>query len=604
MTKKFYGYDDLSPEQKEDADWLLEPLADGCHHKYLANVMGLGKTVVACVALSKIAPASAQLSGLIICPANIKDGYDDEATAWKQQLIRWSCVWRDDIQVITSGADYPGAPIVIVNPEMLVRSQPLQRALARRTFDFCIVDEAHRLKGLNSKITDLVLCGGAKALIARAKYKWLMSGSAMPNRAIELFPAIRALAPDLIKPYITRDDYARYFCGGFFDGHEVTASGTTNESELADRLKPFMRRRLHAENALPPVFERDVSIDIGDIPLDDSNTTLATLRKYIGDAKIPHTVAFVKDTFQVDKDKRVPDKIIIFTYHQSVTLDLVKQLSQYHAVSYFGGISAKQKAANLKTFKTDYRCRVLVAQMGSAGEGIDGLQLVCSDIIYAEEDWTEEYVGQQIARVHRRGQINDVYVTHLIASGTMDDKIVRARIKKGEKVKSFWSGLIEPDNGEVNLHSEDIMIEEIMKEVIAALDRNTAALKAFSLNAAEVAEAPKSNGRKTAKKEAAPAPETSAGAAPPVETLAPVTVPSSDDVVKCAMKVLAALTQGSADEAICGPARARVRAAVDPVVGASVSVSAIPEDKRAAVIEALEGVDLTPIQPAKAGLGI
>lgn len=419
----------LKPFQIEDVKFLTQPKEDFQQpHRLLANPPGAGKTPVTAVAMKTVGAKST----LIICPSSrlVKK-------AWKRHLIEWAGVPEDEIFIVDSGIDYPSTkcPFVIVNYELL-QSKPLVKVFLNRWYDVIVCDEAHRLKNLKSKTAKVVLSTHPKVppLIGRGYHKWLLSGTIMPNRPIELYPVLKVLASSLIAPYTDWEKFGRHFCNGFKEGFGAwNFKGASNIPDLAKRLKPFMRRVSEEEIGLDvEVIESNFYIDDLVIEGSEEDTPLATLRKEIGLAKVNDVAEYIKDQFTANKTK-----FLVFAYHPEVLQNLGNKLYD-HAHVIYGGTTKARRDKVIEAFMTDKKSPVLLAQIGTMGEAIDGLQHVCHNIINIEPDWSCGKWYQAEGRLKRFGQKHTVKVCHIIAKGTLDDRVVATFDRKEKTIDLLY----------------------------------------------------------------------------------------------------------------------------------------------------------------------
>lgn len=133
-------------------------------------------------------------------------------------------------------------------------------------------------------------------------------------------------------------------------------------------------------------------------------------------------------------------KLIIFASYRMTNAGLVGYLKKHNAVAVYGAIPDKQKFANVDTFIDNPKCRVLVAQPTSAGYGVDGLQHVCSDVLFLEEPVVPMQFHQACARVHRDGQRNNTNVRIAVAEGTLQVRLHRDLLNKDELVNRVQGG--------------------------------------------------------------------------------------------------------------------------------------------------------------------
>ena len=73
---------------------------------------------------------------------------------------------------------------------------------------------------------------------------------------------------------------------------------------------------------------------------------------------------------------------------------------------------------------------ILLIHPASAGHGIDGMQHACHQLAFFGEPWSLEQYLQTVGRIDRQGQPHPVQVHHIVAAGTVDDRISAALIEK------------------------------------------------------------------------------------------------------------------------------------------------------------------------------
>jgi len=402
----------LKPFQRIGVEFLKNN-----YHALLADEMGLGKTVQALIAFKELKLKS----GLIICPASVR-------LNWRREISDWGLDNRM-FDVIS----YNGASSHVIRREL------------RKRYDMCILDEVHYLKTPESKRTKSVF--GNKAGLARRCTRIMgLSGTPILNRPRELFVILKCLATERIKPY---DHYERFmyrYCGAFFDGYRVNDRGHSNLEELKGRLTGFMLRRtkssvlkeLPAKSIKHVPLERDAKdfreLDLMEMEIADRKAfissakegyaqlgDLARLRRATGMAKVPAMIKYIKDLLET------VDKVVVFTWHRDVLSQLVGALDidcDNMAVTYQGGYSDLRKQGALKSFIDHKKCKVFIGNIQAAGTGIDGLQKVCSNVVFAEMSWVPGEMNQAMDRIHRMGQTNPVTVHIPYVEGTLESAMI------------------------------------------------------------------------------------------------------------------------------------------------------------------------------------
>lgn len=127
-------------------------------------------------------------------------------------------------------------------------------------------------------------------------------------------------------------------------------------------------------------------------------------------------------------------KLLVFANYRMSNRALVEYTKPYQGVAIFGDISAAQKQKNIQTFINVKTCRVLVAQPTSGGYGVDGLQDVCSDVLFLEAPRTSTEFEQALARLYRNGQMKGVHCRIAVANKTLQVSLHKALLDKDDLV--------------------------------------------------------------------------------------------------------------------------------------------------------------------------
>jgi SNF2 family DNA or RNA helicase len=469
----------LLPFQPAGVEFLLGKLPKSkAPHRLLADDMGLGKTIQVCEAIRRLKEKHVQVPLLIVCPPLIK-------MTWKQTLINWSGISAKDIQIITYGAQKVTGSVVIVNYELL-HNKALRVQLLNRKFLVGVFDEVHRLKSLDSKISEIVLGNTAhyKPLIGQCYYKWCLSGTFIPNRPAEAYLLLKTLAPECIEPYLSWDAFAKYFCGGYYDEctGKTVGKGGSHLDELKERMAGFMLRRTEDEVNLPDKLIQHVYCQVS-MPqvqnlakeisvMSTENTHLATLRKAVGIAKIPFCIDYLTDWLENHPEQ----KIVVFAYSRQVIESIADsdKLAKFNPVYVYGGSSAKDKEFALRYFAEDPACRMLELQILSGGEALDGLQYTANNVFFAEQEWSAGVFDQALKRIHRIGQTKAVHAMVAIAQNVDLENIITQTYKRKKKT---IQKLLDPCNNKTDiLHTPSInrgnhmTIEDKLDAIIQLLE--------------------------------------------------------------------------------------------------------------------------------------
>ncbi|KAF6777855.1 hypothetical protein AHF37_03062 [Paragonimus kellicotti] len=195
-------YEKLYPYQREGVRWLWH-LHNNGPGGVLADDMGLGKTVQVIAFLSGLfISRPRRFSALVIMPVSV-------LVTWEAELMRWAPALRvvvlhdigrvarlrqlSKVQhqggiVLTTYGLIASSPLdftvdINANPQFLrsvPRGNDLQRVGREFTWNYVILDEAHKIKNPSAKTTKGVLS-------LTAKHRILLTGTAVQNNLRELW---------------------------------------------------------------------------------------------------------------------------------------------------------------------------------------------------------------------------------------------------------------------------------------------------------------------------------------------------------------------------------------------------------------------------------
>lgn len=410
----------LKPFQQKGAQFLAST-----YHALLGDEPGLGKTVQAIAAVEVLKLQRI----LVVCPASVRLGWLQEINECLGSSWGWRVISYNEATKLSG---------------KLVGSD--------EKWDALILDEAHFLKTPESQRTQAIF-GNRGGLARRARYIWCLTGTPVLNRPRELFPILKTLHP--LFSNMSFPTYADIYCGAFFDGRGMNTKGATNLDDLKKKLAPFMLRRTKEEvlPELPPKIISRVPLDVSwaDLkPVRDEEDAIgsretrlssihedysqlgdmAHLLRLTGEAKVRTAAAFVDDLLET------VGKVVVFAKHRNVMDLLAAELAGRHitAVQYHGGMNDGQKRAAVLDFQS--RAEVFIGQIQAAGTGINGLQTVCSDVVFAELSWVPGEVGQAVDRCHRIGQVAasvNVYMLHV--PGTLESAVLGVHDRKAKVIE-------------------------------------------------------------------------------------------------------------------------------------------------------------------------
>jgi SWI/SNF-related matrix-associated actin-dependent regulator 1 of chromatin subfamily A len=427
----------------------------GKTHSVIADEMGLGKTIQAIL----LANALDARRILVVCPASIRRN-------WRKEIFEWTTLRRPSVEVVESGRQgiNPAANFTVISYDLL-RNPGIHAALRATQFDLAIFDEAHYMKSVNAQRTRAVFGGGEKPKFGdKPKYSFYnngldrnikrmvgLTGTPVPNRPREAYTLARGLDWEAID-FLSHDAFVeRYNPSGYDGDNRWESKGRLPELQARLRCN-FMVRRLKADvlpqlpdkryemtyiepnGAIRDVLAREALIDFNpaeifskDFSIGD--TPISTLRREMGEAMVPRVVEYVREMMTISEVQ----KIILYAHHKSVIAGLHEGLDgQFGVVIQKGGMSDGAK----ETARNDFisgRPRIFLGQLDTM-EGVDGLQSVCRNVVFAEPAWNPGRNEQCVDRAHRIGQHDNVLAHFLLVEGSFNEKVLNIVLSKAGNI--------------------------------------------------------------------------------------------------------------------------------------------------------------------------
>jgi superfamily II DNA or RNA helicase len=421
----------------------------------LADEVGLGKTIEACLVLKEYWMRGLVRKALILTPPSL-------VSQWKGELIEKFGL----ASVSPDGAEFRRDPPRFWKSEALVvssiaqaRLDPHATAIAAVPWDMVIVDEAHCLKNRSSANWQLVDS-------LQKKFILMLTATPVENNLIELYnlitllkPGLLATEPDFRKTYVTpgkpkaprNPEQLRTMLGEVMIRNtraaadvslprriaaSVPVTPSKTEEETYGRLSRFVasRYRQSSGKQAPPGALDLMLRQAGSSPqalarsaahaLAEANWLDAAGRREL--ETIFELAAGVEESAKgIQLGKMLAarqSKAVVFTEFLP-TLDHLKLVCEQHDVPYVffsGELSRAEKDAAIAHFRD--HARVLL----STGAGGEGRNLQFADtIVNFDLPWNPMRIEQRVGRVHRIGQEHDVFVFNFCQTGTVEEQILR-----------------------------------------------------------------------------------------------------------------------------------------------------------------------------------
>lgn len=500
-SKEYKNGGSLRDYQVEGLNWLLR-----CWYmkrsSILADEMGLGKTVQVVTMLEHLFDVESIRGPFLICVPLSTIGH------WRREVEGWSnmhcCLYHD----IGGGRDmrdvirefewyYKGRSRRLLKFHILITTyDDLTRdyeELAEIPWRVVVVDEAHRLRNVNSKLLECMRTVAMKGQIAYGyQHRILMTGTPLQNNTIELWSLLNFIEP---AKFPDLEKFQQRF--GKIQTQEQVES-------LQRRIGPHLLRRVKEDVAkdIPPkeetiidvelttvqkqyyraIFERNHSFLVqnlkGNIPkLMNIQMELRkccnhpflingveTMEMETLEGKIEETANILSGNArskllfdQQEFERRRMEEVLIPSSGKMVLLDklLPKLRNEGHKVLIFsqmvrmidvieefcefkkypcsrldGRVSGNDRQKSIDRFNKDPNAFIFLLSTRAGGVGIN---LTAADtVIIFDSDWNPQNDIQAMARCHRIGQSKNVKIYRLITRRSFEaDMFERASKKLG-----------------------------------------------------------------------------------------------------------------------------------------------------------------------------
>ncbi|MEI5584821.1 MULTISPECIES: DEAD/DEAH box helicase [unclassified Agromyces] len=463
----------LRPYQLEGFRWL----AFLWRHRLggiLADDMGLGKTAqtLALVqhAVDAARPAEAARPFLVVAPTSV-------ASNWVREAARFTPGLRVASVAATEGAGRPTVADTAAGVDLVITTYAVLRldadAFAALEWSGLVLDEAQFVKNPATKAHE-----AARGI--RAPFRLAVTGTPVENHLGELWAIMNLVAPGLFPSRRAFDERYR---------RPIEEDGNAERRDLLRRrIRPLMLRRTKEAVApeLPPKQEQVLTValtprhrrlydatlqrerqkllDLLDDDLDRQRfivyRSLTLLRMLALDASLVDErhaglpSAKLDALFeQLDDVLAEGHRALVFSQFTSFLGRVVSRLDAAGVpFAYLDGATpARRRDDEIARFRSG-EASVFCLSLKAGGVG---LNLTEADYVFLLDPWWNPASEQQaVDRAHRIGQERRVMVYRLVAEGTIEEKVMALKARKGELVASVLDG--DPGATEVALTAADV----------------------------------------------------------------------------------------------------------------------------------------------------
>ncbi|WP_136709467.1 DEAD/DEAH box helicase [Agromyces sp. H66] len=430
----------------------------------LADDMGLGKTaqtlalIAHAVEAAAPAPASEGSASagrpfLVVAPTSVASNWVSEAARFTPRL-RVATVTATEAKRRGRIADAAAAADIVVTTYAVLRLEA--DAFAAIEWGGLVLDEAQFVKNAATKVHQA-------ALDIRAPFRLAVTGTPVENDLSELWALLAIVAPGLFPSRRAFDERYR---------RPIENDGNTERmARLRRRVRPLMLRRTKELVApeLPPKQEQVLQVELHprhrrlyDTMLQRERQKLLGLiddldrNRFIVYRSLTLLRMLALDATLIDDERyagMASAKLdALFEQLDDVLGEGHRALVFSQFTSFLGRAAARLDAAGVPYAyldgSTPARRRDEVIARFREGEasvflislkaGGFGLNLTEADYVFLLDPWwNPASEAQAIDRTHRIGQSKQVMVYRLVATGTIEEKVMELKARKGELVASL-----------------------------------------------------------------------------------------------------------------------------------------------------------------------
>jgi SNF2 family DNA or RNA helicase len=406
----------------------------------LADDVGLGKTIVAFMALSDPRTRPAIYVTLTHLPIQVKN--------MLEKFAPWLAV-----QVINKGQPYDltrKRRQTIPYPDVAILSYSKLSGWAdtlSKTSRSVIWDEVQELRHGGSNRYE-----AAKHIADSVQFRMGMSATPIYNYGGEIYNVMETISPGALG---SADEFFTEWCSSGGSSDKATIHSPAEFGSYMREAGLMLRRtRKEVGRELPPCYSDVQHVDADLYALEQVSKTCAELaemllkaggtgldkmraaeefdwrlRQATGVAKAPYVAEFVKLLVESG------EKVVLYGWHHAVYAIWKDKFKDIPFAMYTGQESIPQKEEAKKRFISG-EAKVLIMSL-RAGAGLDGLQGSCNMVVFGELDWSPGVYEQNIGRVWRDGQENPVNVYFMVSDEGSDPFMVEVNGVKEQQIKGI-----------------------------------------------------------------------------------------------------------------------------------------------------------------------
>ncbi|XP_053958054.1 DNA repair and recombination protein RAD54-like [Anastrepha ludens] len=493
----------------------VEGLRGGFNGCIMADEMGLGKTLQCVTLVWTLLRQSPDCKPtiskvVVVSPSSLVKNWEKEFNKWLHGRLHCLAIEggakEDTIraleQFVVDSGQRCGTPVLLISYETF---RIYANILCRNEMGMVICDEGHRLKNRDN-LTYQALMG------LKTKRRVLLSGTPIQNDLTEYFSLVNFVNPEMLG---SATEFKRNFENAILRGQNADSTDKEREraiektQELIGLVNQCIIRRTNQilTKYLPVKFEMVICAKLTDMQrelyknfiksdkirrnLADSNdkallsalADITTLKKLCSHPDLIYEKVLAGENGFENSQNLFPanynpkefspefsgkfmlldfmlasirtnsdDKVVLISNYTQ-TLDLFEKLARKRRYAYVrldGSMTIKKRSKVVDKFN-DAESDCFLFMLSSKAGGC-GLNLIGANRLFMfDPDWNPANDEQAMARVWRDGQKKPCYIYRLVATGSIEEKILQRQTHK----KSLSSAIIDNNDSDEKHFTRD-----------------------------------------------------------------------------------------------------------------------------------------------------
>lgn len=414
--------------------------------------MGLGKTVSVLTAIRDL-QQELELGRVLVCgpPRVAKKTWPDEIKAWEHtRRITFTSLQTTPKQRkkrLKSASD-----IHLISHDLIPWLD--METCGKHDYDMIVIDESSLFKNQTAKRWKAM-----RRLVARARYVVLLTGTPAANGLQDLWGQMFLVDNGARLGHTESDFRQRYFDQGWGE-HAAPSAKSFAEVKIKKRIEDVCFTLLDKDySQLPPRIDNKVMVDLDP---DMMKLYKKFVREYVLELEDGNNINAISAAALTQKLQQVANGCVLDADRNPRALHRYKLDALHDIIGEANGapmIVAYSHRSDIARIKAEFpyatllgnnpqtiddwnagKIRLLIAHPKSGGHGLN-LQFGGSTLVWYGLTWSLELYQQLNKRLHRKGQTQTTVIHHILAAGTIDERVMESLTEKDQTQSAFLHSL-------------------------------------------------------------------------------------------------------------------------------------------------------------------